>query len=181
MKRISKDSPLLFLTFVTNHRLPVFRTSEFAKIAATAFDEARRSGSFTIHAYAIMPDHVHMVTGNERKPSDILRFLKGISARRVIGHLKDKGHGKSLAKLRVNSRSGTGTHSLWQHHSNTFLITSEHVLLQKVNYIHLNPVKEGLVDFPSDFQFTSARIWEGSPKDDEPLEVDFKEILWSSR
>lgn len=181
MERISKDSPLLYLTFVTNQRLPVFRTSALAEIACSALDEARRSGGFSIYSYVIMPDHVHIVTGNERKPSDTLRFLKGISARRVIGHLKERGHVESLAKLKVTSRSGSRTHPLWQHHSNTFLITSEHVLMQKVNYIHLNPVKEGVVDLPSKFRFSSARIWEKNPKDDEPLDVDLKGILWSSR
>ncbi|HUF02999.1 MAG TPA: transposase [Aridibacter sp.] len=124
MKHISKDSPLLYLTFVTIHRLPVFRTDTIAEIAASAFDEARKSGGFAIYSYVIMPEHVHMVTGSERNPSDTLRFLKGISARRVMGHLKEQVHECSLAKLRTRNCTGSRSHSLWQHHSNTFLITS---------------------------------------------------------
>lgn len=181
MKHISKDSPLLFLTFVANQRLPVFRTEAIAGIAASAFDEARKSGGFSIYAYAIMPDHVHMVTGCERSPSDTLRYLKGISARRVIGHLKEQGHESSLAKLRTTNRSGSRSHSLWQHHSNTFTVMSESVLMQKVNYIHLNPVGEGLADLPSEFRYSSARIWERKPIEDEPIEIDLSQIRWSRR
>lgn len=178
MKHISKDSPLLFLTFVTNQRLPVFRTATLAEVASKAFDEARNSGGFSIYAYVILPDHVHIITGSERSPSDTLRYLKGISARRVIGHLKEKGHNGSLAKLKTRNRNGAKSHSLWQHHSNTLFIYSESKLMEKVSYIHLNPVRAGLSDLPGDFRFSSSRIWQGRAADIEPLSVDIHEINW---
>ncbi|MCO6509721.1 MAG: transposase [Aridibacter famidurans] len=181
MKHISKDSPLLFLTFITNQRLPVFRTEALAEIAAKAFDEARNSGGFSIYSYVILPDHVHMITGSERSPSDTLRFLKGISARRVIGHLKEEGHASSLGKLTTRRLRGPQTYSLWQHHSNTFTIMSERMLMQKVSYIHLNPTKEELAELPSEYRFSSARIWERRPMEDEPIEIDLSDIMWSKQ
>ena len=55
---------------------------------------------------------------------------------------------------------------------------SENILMEKVNYIHLNPVREGFVKFPADYRWSSARFWQGNPSDDEPLEVDCKKIEW---
>lgn len=52
------------------------------------------------------------------------------------------------------------------------------MFMQKVNYIHNNPVKEGLVDRPEDYQYSSARIWKGDPLEKEPLYMDIKEIQW---
>lgn len=178
MNNISKDSPLLFLTFTTNRRLPVFRTVALAEIGAASFDEGRKSGGFSIYSYVIMPDHVHIITGGERSPSDTLRFLKGISARRVIGYLKEQGHESSLAKLRTANRRGSISHSLWQHHSNSLFIFSESKLMEKVNYIHLNPVRAGLAELPAEFRFSSARIWQGCAAGDEPLIVDLQKIKW---
>ena len=86
--RISKDNPFYYLTSVTNNRLPVFRTDKFKKIASNALDEARKSADILIFAYVIMPDHYHLITDSSRKPSEVLRYLNGITARRIINYLK---------------------------------------------------------------------------------------------
>lgn len=110
--KISRDTPCLFLTAVTKDRLPVFRTSPMASVVCSALDEARKSGGFSIFAYAVMPDHLHLLTDNRRKPSDTLRFVKGIISRRVLQYLKEKNFQASLEKLRGQPRSGRGEYSL---------------------------------------------------------------------
>ena len=73
-----------------------------------------------------MPEHYHIVTDNDRKPSEVVRFLNGISARRVIDYLKENNFTASLEKLRKGDEGRKEyKYSLWEHHSNTFLITSE--------------------------------------------------------
>ena len=96
MHRISKDSPAYFFTVVTKDRLPIFRTDVLKTIACGALDDARRSGRFAIYAYVIKPDHIHLITDPARKPSDTLRFINGIIARRVIDHLKENNFESSL-------------------------------------------------------------------------------------
>jgi REP element-mobilizing transposase RayT len=98
--RISRDNPFLYLTSVTNNRLPVFRTDRFKEIVAQALDEARRSAGILIFAYVIMPDHMHLITDSSRKSSEALRFLNGITAKRVIDHLKANNFAASLERLR---------------------------------------------------------------------------------
>jgi REP element-mobilizing transposase RayT len=179
MPLISSDKPLYFLTSVTKDRLPVFRTDTLKRILSDAFIEARNSSGILIFAYVIMLDHYHIITDSSRKPSDVLRYLNGISARRVINHLKENGHESSLAKLRKDESAREYKYSLWQHHSNTFVITSESKAMEKANYIHLNPVEEGLVDAPTDYLFSSFRYWANRPlMEDEPLEVDIKHLDW---
>lgn len=131
-----------------------------------------------IFAYAVMFDHFHIVTDSAIKQSDTLRYLNGISARRIIGYLKDNAYESSLLKLRTSVKDRQYKHSLWEHHSNTFEIKTETVLLQKVEYIHENPVIEGLVDRAEDYLYSSVRYWQGCPLDDEPLRVDIGEIKW---
>lgn len=69
-------------------------------------------------------------------------------------------------------------YSLWEHHSDTFIITSESMFMQKVNYIHLNPVKANLTENMDDYLYSSVRIWKRNPLENEPLEMDLKEINW---
>ena len=179
MAHISKDTPCYFFTSVTNSRLPIFRTDEFKQILCTALDEARQSGKFSIHAFCIMPDHSHIVTGGELSPSNTLRYINGISARRILDALKaNPKYEPSLQKLKVNSR-GEHKYSVWQHHANTYIITSEGMMMQKVNYVHKNPVEAGLAEAMEDYRFSSARFWlRKTLLDDEPLEVDIKKLDW---
>jgi putative transposase len=50
--------------------------------------------------------------------------------------------------------------------------------MEKLNYIHLNPVRAGLSERASDYRWSSARIWEGCLSENEPLSVDKELIYW---
>jgi REP element-mobilizing transposase RayT len=100
MFRISKDSPVHCLTSVANNRLPVFQTDRLKNLVCEALNEARTSANFLIFAYVIMPDHLHALIGSQRKPSEVLRYVNGISGHRVINFLKKKGFESSLQKLK---------------------------------------------------------------------------------
>jgi len=99
MFRISKDSPVHYLTSVANNRLPVFRTAKFKDLACEAVNEARTSANLLLFAYVVMPDHLHALIGSQRKPSEVLRYVNGLSAHRVISSLKELGYESSLVKL----------------------------------------------------------------------------------
>lgn len=178
MDYISPDSPAYYLTSVAKARLPVFRLDSIKSVACAALDEARTSGKFLILAYVIMPDHLHVITDGEKKASVIHRFINGIISRRVIDHLKQEGHAASLQKLRHEEYRRGHLYSLWDHHPNTRLLTSESMFMQRVHYTHQNPVRLGLVEKAEDYRFSSARIWNRRPLADEPLLVDIGKIRW---
>jgi len=176
--QISRDSQALYITVVTKDRLPVFQTDAIKVVMCQALDEARNSGGFLIFAYVIMPDHMHLITDQPATSADVLRFVKGITGRRVIDYLKQKDYQRSLAKLRHVEWKREHRYSLWQQEKNVFSIFSEGMFMQKVNYIHLNPVRSGLVERATDYLWSSARIWKGCPMEQEPLKVDIERIRW---
>ena len=133
-----------------------------------------------IFAYVIMSDHTHVITDSSRKIKDVLRFLNGVSAKRILDYLKASGYESSLAKLRIQEREHKHKYSLYQHHPNAFEIYGEDTMMQKVNYVHLNPVRAGLVEQPDDYLFSSARLWHGKALENEPLLTDHDQIKWRS-
>src|SRR5262249_33199965 len=167
--QLSRDSQALFITAVAKDRLPVFRSDTIKLVTCHALDEARRSGNFLIFAYVIMPDHLRLMTDCPNTSADVLRYAKGLIGRRVIDYLKDNGYESSLAKLRHAQWKRMHTHSLWQQEKNVLSIFSEGMFMQKVNYIHLNPVRADLVGRAIDYRWSSARIWQRRPVEDEPL------------
>lgn len=166
------------MTSVTHNRLPIFQTDPIKQVVSEAINEARNSAGFLLFAYVIMPDHTHFLTDNAREIKDTLRFINGISARRIINYLKENDHQSSLSKLRIVERADEQKYSVYQHHPNAFRITGKDAFMQKANYIHLNPVKAGLVEHPDDYLYSSARQWHNRTLENEPLVTDHIKIAW---
>jgi putative transposase len=176
MNLISPNSPAYYLTSVTKDRLPAFRLDKLKSVACDALTEARTSGGFLIFAYVIMPDHFHLISDSEKKPAKVLQFVNGIVSRRVIDFLKQHGHGSSLKKLQHQEYRRGHKYSLWDHHPNVRLLTSENMLMERVQYTHQNPVSAGLVNRAEDYFYSSVRIWNRMPLEDEPLTVDLGKL-----
>ena len=174
--QLSRDSPALYITVVAKNRLPVFQTDAIKIVTCDALNEARKSGKFLIFAYVIMPDHLHLLTNQPTTSADVLRYVKGITGRRVIDYLKEGNYRNSLAKLQHAEWKREHKYSLWQQEKNVFSIFSEAVFMQKVNYIHLNPVRAELVERATVYRWSSARIWQKCPMEQEPLMVDIDRI-----
>jgi putative transposase len=108
----------------------------------------------------------------------VLRVLKGLTARRVIDYLKANGYSSSLAKLQHQERDREYKYSLWQTEKNVLPVFSEGMFMEKVTYIHQNPVRAGLVEQTNDYLWSSARVWRGTTLEDEPLLIDKEAIHW---
>jgi REP element-mobilizing transposase RayT len=93
---------------------------------------------YVLDAYVVMPDHVHLLMQpcNGWSLAKILQGIKGFTAREIN---------------RVLGRKGL----FWQNEDFDHLIRSERDWLDKLDYIHMNPVKAGLVDRPHDYPFSS--------------------------
>lgn len=181
MTVISFDTPCYFFTSVTHNRLPIFQTDRLKAILCNALNEARKSSGMFYFAYAVMPDHFHIITDGRRKTSESLRFINGVTAKHILDHLKENQLTSSLEKLRQFKKKDGSQYSVWEHHSDKFLITSESLFMQKVHYVNNNPVKDGLAERAEDYLCSSARIWKGTPLEDEPLEMDHQKIKWRRR
>lgn len=180
MNLISPNSPAYYLTSVAKDRLPVFRLDALKSVACKALAAARTSGGFLILAYVIMPDHLHLISDGEKKSTRVAQFINGIVSRRVINFLKEHGHESSLRKLQHEEYRRGHRYSLWDHRPNVRLLTSENMLMQRVHYTHQNPVRAGLVKRAEDYKYSSIRIWNGTPLEDEPLAVDLDKLRWRS-
>ena len=178
MNYISPNHPAYYLTSVTKDRLPAFRLGALKTVTCSALNEARASGGFLILAYVIMPDHLHIISDGEKKAAIVLRFINGLVSRRMIDYLKHEGHRTSLEKLRHASYRRGHEYSLWDHHPNVRLLTSESMFMQRVHYTHQNPVRLGLVERADEYEYSSMRIWNRAPLENEPLMVDVDQIKW---
>ena len=123
-----------------------------------------------------MPDHVHLLINPANSElSVILRKLKGKSARRMIDWLKFENHHRSLEKLRTNVIGQE--FAVWQKGSFVVDLVSPKFLRQKLDYIHMNPVRAGLCSVPQDWRLSSYSAYFPAGID-LPIDVD-KHPFWN--
>jgi len=104
--------------------------------------------------FVIMPDHVHAMVWFPA-PKSLSAFIRSWKQRSsfLIRRLLPMALPKYAAAL-------TCRESIWQPRYFDFNVFSEKKLLEKLAYMHGNPVKAGLVDSPCDGTFSSARFYE---------------------
>ena len=139
LERRQNTGQLHFITFSCYRRQPLLGTIAARDCFVVAIDEVRKFHPFLLIAYVVMPEHVHLVMSEPREgtPSTILQVLKQRVSRQM-----HKG-------------AGTSDQPFWQRRFYDVNIWNEKKLQEKLDYIHANPVKRGLVEHPRDWVWSS--------------------------
>jgi REP element-mobilizing transposase RayT len=113
--------------------------------------------SASLFAYVVMPNHIHLIIDMPEKESisDSMRDFKKYTTKEIFKKAVIKENIALINKLKENSN--TGGAKLWMDRFDCQLIMSEKFLKQKINYIHNNPVKAGLIDEITKWPYSSAR------------------------
>ena len=154
--RVCSDSSTYFLTFVVRKRIPVFELENCARavVDTLAFYIERRT--FDLHGYVVMPDHVHLIltTLNGKSPGQVVGPMKSYISH-VIGESQFLHSHKPASEL--FSPSGF---RLWVPRFDEVTIRNDSMLVQCLEYLHLNPVKSGLVSEAPEYLHSSAYSYE---------------------
>jgi REP element-mobilizing transposase RayT len=149
-----------FITMTVVEWLPVFTSEKYCRILTDAFVKGREVAGLQIFAWVILDNHLHAIV----KAPDLRKTLqtwKSHTARGVIDQLAADGRKAILDQLafyRKKSRTGS-QYQLWQDGYRPKIIDTDEIWDQKVDYIHYNPVKRGLVSHPEDWRYSSAHEW----------------------
>src|SRR5581483_1370707 len=124
-----------FVTFCCYHRRCLLTTDASCRIFESALERVRRSYRLSVYGYAVMPDHVHLLLSEPRRDTlaDALKSLKQGVARRLI---ENADH-------------------FWQKRYYDFNVRNEAQFVEKLHYIHSNPVNAGLCGCPEDWPWSS--------------------------
>src|SRR5256886_12712102 len=178
MKLFKSTEPNTFhyVTLVTYNRVPVFCGDKACEIFVNTLREVRDRFPYKLIGYVVMPDHAHAIVKNASGTiSDWLRRVRGNSARQILDWLRTEQHLMSLKKLELTiPQKRHHTHAVWQKDPLVIDLTSPKFIRQKLNYLHLNPVRAGLCEHPADWKWSSCRTYLPHKSGEVPIEVDWK-------
>jgi putative transposase len=138
LKHFQQSGQLHFLTFSCYRRRPNFATPHSRDCFESSLERVRESYVLCVFGYVVMPEHVHLLVNEPERGclSQMLQSLKQSVARTLALRAAD---------------------SFWQARYYDFNVWSESKFVEKLRYIHRNPVVRGLVERPEDWQWSSFR------------------------
>lgn len=168
---------LHFLTASTYRRAAVFRSERFRDHFARTLDQMRATQHFRIVGWVLMPEHFHLLIWPSEpfSPSQIVQSLKERTAKFILSSLRENSFhpwcAKMLGRLTLPSTvHHHATYRVWQRRFYDLNVWSEKKRLEKLHYMHGNPVKRGLVDSPERWAWSSFRFY--NPEDTSVLAMD---------
>ena len=149
-----------FLTGTTIRWIAVFGIPEIAQILIDSLRFLIDHARIELHGFVIMEHHLHLIASGEALSKEISVF-KSFTACKIIDFLKKNQFEDllSLLKLFKKRHKTAQDHQVWEEGSHPQLITRSEMLIQKLNYIHNNPVRSGYVDDPLHWRYSSYRYY----------------------
>lgn len=151
--------------FITNNIvdwLPVFSVPGIVAIVLDSLLFLQNERKVKLFSYVIMENHIHLITQSNELEKN-MRAFKSFTARQIIDYLKSDGHFFYLKKLKdLKLPHHTDSEfQLWHEGYHPKQIVTDDMMIQKIEYIHNNPVRRGYVDRPEDWRYSSARNYLG--------------------
>jgi len=149
--------------------IDVFTRNEYKDIFLESVTFSRQNKAMEVFAWCIMTSHVHLVfrSAGEYKPEDLLGDIKRFTNRKIVQAIienpKESRKEWLLEQFKkaAEQSSNVNKYQFWRHDNKPIELWSNKVIAEKINYIHYNPVEEGLVYRPEDYVYSSARDYSG--------------------
>jgi putative transposase len=168
------------LTFTCYQRFPFLAADRTRRWLAEAIERARHIHDFVIWAFVFMPEHAHVIirpNGASHSLSAILKAIKQPVGQRAVAHLE--AHAPQWIPMITRFRGGRTERLFWQSGGGFDRNTVEpRTLMRMVEYVHLNPVRRGLVTRATDWTWSSAGGYDGRPTLD--LRPDCIPMEWTA-
>lgn len=131
---------LHFITFSCYQRQPLLASEVRRGLLLEILERVRRRYRMVVLGYVIMPEHVHLLVSEPQRKnlSVVIQALK-------LGF--------------VRSLDGSPPKRFWQARFYDFNVWTENKRVEKLRYMHRNPVKRGLVEFPEQWHWSSYRFY----------------------
>ena len=137
LRRFQESEQTHFVTFCCYRRRESFAATSAKRTFEAALERVRRSFRLSVYGYVVMPEHVHLLLSEPQREmlADAIKSLKQGVSRRLIGEAEH----------------------FWQKRYYDFNVRNYRQHVEKLRYIHRNPVHRGLCERPEDWEWSSFR------------------------
>ncbi len=164
--RIIDQEAYHFLTFQIVGWIDIFTRKYYKDIVVDSFNFCTQSKGLKVYGWVIMSNHVHCILRSPHgKLSDTIRDLKRHTSKNIlesIDTMKESRRDWMLHQFKyfASRHSRNEKYQLWTHNNHPIQLNGN-MFDQRLDYIHYNPVKAGIVVSPEEYLYSSARDYCG--------------------
>ena len=159
---------IYFLTFTIVDWVNIFTRSSYKEIIINSLKYCQSNKGLTLYAYCLMTNHIHLIASasGDVKLFEIIRDFKKFTNRAIIEEITSGN--ESRKKWLLNKFEFAGkyltrieNYKVWQDGYHAVELISRDFTFQKLDYIHQNPVRAGIVSEPKHYIYSSASNYHG--------------------
>ena len=168
--KIYNPDGIYFITFAVVQWIDVFTRSVYADTVVESLKYCQENKGLKLYAWCIMSNHVHLICkANENNLSDVLRDFKTFTSKRILLCIESNERESRrkwmlwLFRSEGKKNSRNSKYQFWRqdNHPIELLPDQNSFAIQKLDYLHNNPVEANIVDNPEDYIYSSARNYAG--------------------
>ncbi|MEZ5001577.1 MAG: transposase [Chitinophagales bacterium] len=166
--QIRNQSAHYFLTFQIVGWIDIFSRKEYRDIVVDSFNFCHKTKGLKIYGWVIMSNHIHCILSSpEGKLSDTIRDLKRHTSKFILESVDSTKESRRdwmlhQFKYYASRHTRNENYQLWTHENHPIeIVLSSNMFDQRLNYIHENPVRAGVVELPEEYLYSSARDYAG--------------------
>lgn len=161
--KVGEDAIPHFVTFTVVSWIDIFSKEIYKELFVKSLQYCIENKGLVLHAWVIMTNHVHLiVSSNNNKIEFIVRDVKKYTSKQIIKAILEHPS-ESRKEWMLNLFSFTGQNNnnnkdfqFWIQNYHPIELSSNDKTKQRLNYLHENPVRSGLVWEPWHFKYSSA-------------------------
>ena len=168
--KINNPEGIYFVTFTVVEWIDVFTRTIYKDLFLESLIYCQDNKGLVVYAWCLMSNHVHLILATKDQDlRGIIRDLKKYSSIRILKEIQSNpSESRKKWMLRIfgehGKKNGNNTiFQFWIQNNQPKELLSHHgsFMMEKLDYIHNNPVKAGIVENPEDYIYSSARDYAG--------------------
>ncbi|SHN07175.1 REP element-mobilizing transposase RayT [Cyclobacterium lianum] len=161
---IKNQESLHYVTFTVHQWVDIFTRKIYADILIDSINYCQQTKGLKVYAWVIMSNHCHFILSSDKVPlADIIRDFKKFTAKKIIEQVKESKEESRKSWLMWLLHKDEHIW-FWTEGYHGIEISSEKLLKSKINYIHQNPVKAGIVEKEEEYLNSSCGEFYGIRK-----------------
>lgn len=182
--QIKEQDALYYLTLQVVEWVDIFTRQSYRDIVVDSLRYCQQNKNLQVFAIVIMSNHVHLIANSGTSElSATLRDFKKFTSKAILQQVAEGRESRREWMLNrfefAASRHGRNDrYQLWTHENHAVHLYSPDFIREKLDYLHDNPVRAGLVTKPEDYLYSSARSYTGLDGILDVVQIDLPWITY---
>jgi len=165
--QIIEQDELHFVTFQIVKWIDVFTRQVYRDIVIDSLRFCQQNKGLEIYAFVIMSNHIHLLMRSDTdKLGETIKEIKSFTAKKILEAVNLESESRrewilNLFEFSAKQHKRNEKYQVWTHENHAEIVYGNQFIDSKINYIHENPVRAGIVEKAEDYLYSSARNYAG--------------------